>query len=263
MLYMIKKDFNLDYKLIRSKHERNVVQVYTFSSSRKRMSTVINNTSSQFRIYTKGASEMVLALCSFYIDGNGEVKEIDADCRESLEKTLEKMASAGLRTICIAFKDFVLEEGKSFTDPSYDPENDLVCIAIMGIKDPLRPEVINAVARCKQSGITVRMITGDSKSILPLSLFLFCFPFFHLNCWLFMLLQKKKFALLLTSPSRHTATRYFDRKAHRVRMRNTNLRWSCYRRKRSQGNERGRILQNHSKSAGHGQIDPFGQIRSR
>lgn len=66
---------------------------------------------------------------------------------------------AGLRTICIAFADHQAYEDAWADHP---PEFDLICIALVGIKDPVRKEVPAAVAQCQRAGIVVRMVTGDS-----------------------------------------------------------------------------------------------------
>lgn len=72
------------------------------------------------------------------------------------------MASEGLRTICLAFRDFPAGE----PEPEWDNENDIVtgltCIAVVGIEDPVRPEVPDAIKKCQRAGITVRMVTGDN-----------------------------------------------------------------------------------------------------
>lgn len=60
-----------------------------------------------------------------------------------VKKVIEPMACHGLRTICLAFRDFPAD-----TEPDWDSENeilsDLTCIAVVGIEDPVRPEVLNA-----------------------------------------------------------------------------------------------------------------------
>lgn len=66
-----------------------------------------------------------------------------------------------LRTICLAYVDF--HEERNWDEP---PSGGFTCISIVGIRDPLRPEVPGAVATCQRAGITVRMVTGDSKYYL-------------------------------------------------------------------------------------------------
>nr|KAF6359486.1 ATPase plasma membrane Ca2+ transporting 3 [Myotis myotis] len=78
-----------------------------------------------------------------------------------VKKIIEPMACDGLRTICIAYRDFSASQ-----EPDWENENevvgDLTCIAIVGIEDPVRPEVPEAIRKCQRAGITVRMVTGDN-----------------------------------------------------------------------------------------------------
>ena len=144
-----------------------------FSSKMKRMSTVIPNTEGEtrYRLHTKGASEIVVKLCSRYLRADGNIEEMNPEKESEMMRYIEEMANQGLRTICIAYRDVnpdvefsSREDERDYLD-KLDPvsiEEDLICIGIVGIKDPLRPEVPSAVAQCKRSGITVRMITGDN-----------------------------------------------------------------------------------------------------
>ena len=61
--------------------------------------------------------------------------------------------------MCLAYKEVTDDSEINWNVP---PENDLVCIGIVGIMDPLRKEVPDAVAQCRRAGIFVRMVTGDS-----------------------------------------------------------------------------------------------------
>lgn len=66
--------------------------------------------------------------------------------------------SLGLRTLCLAYRDFDSNVEK-WTE---EHEADLTLIGVVGIEDPLRPEVPAAILDCKRAGIKVRMVTGDS-----------------------------------------------------------------------------------------------------
>ncbi|KAL2090886.1 hypothetical protein ACEWY4_013149 [Coilia grayii] len=157
-------DLKRDYQPIREEvPEEKLYKVYTFNSSRKSMSTVLKNTDSPgFRMYSKGASEIVLRKCSQILDGSGQPKPFKPKDRdEMVRKVIEPMACNGLRTICLAMREFPGE-----VEPNWDNEaeilNDLTCIAVVGIEDPVRPEVPEAIAKCQKAGITVRMVTGDN-----------------------------------------------------------------------------------------------------
>ncbi|XP_039655002.1 plasma membrane calcium-transporting ATPase 2-like isoform X5 [Perca fluviatilis] len=153
-----------DYQPIRDEiPEEKLYKVYTFNSSRKSMSTVLKNADGGFRMYSKGASEIVLRKCSYILDAQGQpriFKPKDRD--EMVRKVIEPMACDGLRTICVAYRDFPAEAGEPNWDNENDILNDLTCIVVVGIEDPVRPEVPEAITKCQRAGITVRMVTGDN-----------------------------------------------------------------------------------------------------
>ncbi|XP_074814286.1 plasma membrane calcium-transporting ATPase 2 isoform X10 [Natator depressus] len=152
-----------DYQPVRNLiPEEKLYKVYTFNSVRKSMSTVIKMPDGSFRMYSKGASEIVLKKCSRIINAAGEIRVFrPRDRDEMVKKVIEPMACDGLRTICIAYRDF-----NSNPEPDWDSENDiltdLTCICVVGIEDPVRPEVPEAIRKCQRAGITVRMVTGDN-----------------------------------------------------------------------------------------------------
>nr|XP_032630095.1 plasma membrane calcium-transporting ATPase 2 isoform X8 [Chelonoidis abingdonii] len=152
-----------DYQPVRNLiPEEKLYKVYTFNSVRKSMSTVVKMPDGSFRMYSKGASEIVLKKCSRIINAAGEIRVFrPRDRDEMVKKVIEPMACDGLRTICIAYRDF-----SSNPEPDWDSENDiltdLTCICVVGIEDPVRPEVPEAIRKCQRAGITVRMVTGDN-----------------------------------------------------------------------------------------------------
>ncbi|XP_026532184.1 plasma membrane calcium-transporting ATPase 3 isoform X4 [Notechis scutatus] len=156
-------DLRRDYQAVREHMpEEKLYKVYTFNSVRKSMSTVICMPDGGYRLFSKGASEIVLKKCTNILNSNGELRVFrPRDRDEMIKKVIEPMACDGLRTICIAYRDF--PAGK---EPDWDNENDIVidltCIAVVGIEDPVRPEVPEAINKCQRAGITVRMVTGDN-----------------------------------------------------------------------------------------------------
>uniref|UniRef100_A0A3Q2L6B7 Calcium-transporting ATPase n=1 Tax=Equus caballus TaxID=9796 RepID=A0A3Q2L6B7_HORSE len=156
-------DLKQDYEPVRSQMpEEKLYKVYTFNSVRKSMSTVIKLPDESFRMYSKGASEIVLKKCCKILSGAGEPRVFrPRDRDEMVKKVIEPMACDGLRTICVAYRDF-----PSSPEPDWDNENDilndLTCICVVGIEDPVRPEVPEAIRKCQRAGITVRMVTGDN-----------------------------------------------------------------------------------------------------
>uniref|UniRef100_A0A4W5LWE4 Calcium-transporting ATPase n=1 Tax=Hucho hucho TaxID=62062 RepID=A0A4W5LWE4_9TELE len=157
-------DLKRDYQAIRNEiPEEKLYKVYTFNSCRKSMSTVLKNADGSFRMFSKGASEILLKKCSKLLTASGETKVFRPRDRDDMvKKVIEPMASEGLRTICLAYRDFPVSEG----EPDWDQENDiltsLTCVCVVGIEDPVRPEVPDAIKKCQRAGITVRMVTGDN-----------------------------------------------------------------------------------------------------
>ncbi|XP_060621906.2 plasma membrane calcium-transporting ATPase 2 isoform X2 [Anolis sagrei] len=156
-------DLKQNYQTVREQMpEEKLYKVYTFNSVRKSMSTVTKLPDDSFRMYSKGASEIVLKKCSKILNGAGELRVFrPRDRDEMVKKVIEPMACDGLRTICVAYRDFPSEP-----EPDWESENDilsdLTCICVVGIEDPVRPEVPEAIRKCQRAGITVRMVTGDN-----------------------------------------------------------------------------------------------------
>uniref|UniRef100_A0A8C7HDG1 Calcium-transporting ATPase n=1 Tax=Oncorhynchus kisutch TaxID=8019 RepID=A0A8C7HDG1_ONCKI len=156
-------DLKRDYAPVREQiPEEKLYKVYTFNSVRKSMSTVVQLPDGSFRLYSKGASEILLKKCSSIMAGGGDPRGFrPRDRDEMVKKVIEPMACDGLRTICVAYKDL-----PASPEPDWEDEagivSDLICITVVGIEDPVRPEVPDAIKKCQRAGITVRMVTGDN-----------------------------------------------------------------------------------------------------
>lgn len=125
-----------------------------FESVHKFMATLHHDHEGHGYIYVKGAPERILEMCAFQRN-NGE--DVPLDTHYWLER-IEALASRAQRVLAIA--------GRS-TEPEHlhlrfsDVETGLTLIALFGLIDPPRKEAIEAVARCQNAGIQVKMITGD------------------------------------------------------------------------------------------------------
>ncbi|XP_054922096.1 plasma membrane calcium-transporting ATPase 2 isoform X7 [Dermacentor andersoni] len=169
-------DLGKEYQSVRDDiPEEMLHKVYTFNSVRKSMSTVIPLDGGRgFRVYTKGASEIVMKKCSYILGSGGQVENFRQEDQDRLVRTvIEPMASNGLRTISIAYKDYILMGSNTKAnevavpqEPDWEDEDnivkDLTCVCVVGIEDPVRPEVPEAIRKCQRAGITVRMVTGDN-----------------------------------------------------------------------------------------------------
>ncbi|XP_011506294.1 PREDICTED: plasma membrane calcium-transporting ATPase 2 isoform X2 [Ceratosolen solmsi marchali] len=161
------------YQTVRDDNpEDTFTRVYTFNSVRKSMSTVIPRQGGGYRLFTKGASEIIMKKCAFIYGRDGNLEKFTRDMQERLVKNvIEPMACDGLRTISIAYRDFVpgkadINQVHIDNEPNWEDEENIVanltCLGIVGIEDPVRPEVPDAIKKCQKAGITVRMVTGDN-----------------------------------------------------------------------------------------------------
>ncbi len=129
-----------------------------FDSNRKMMST-IHKVNGKYIQYTKGALDVMLDICTSYLGDTG-IKEMNESKKEEIISINKIFASKALRVLCVACKEY--DELPTFKDTS-DIENNLTFIGIVGMIDPCRPEVYEAIKECKNAGIRVVMITGDHK----------------------------------------------------------------------------------------------------
>merc|ERR1719483_149920 len=165
---------NESYEAVRAKYtEESLEKVYTFNSDRKAMATVIkvDGKADRYRYLCKGASEVVVKKCTYILDSNGVPKPFSLEEQEkTVQDVIEPMACDGLRTICCAYKDFVSGEQQqgegSLATVNWDDESTVmkdILVALVGeVEDPVRPEVPDAIRRCQEAGIKVRMVTGDN-----------------------------------------------------------------------------------------------------
>mmetsp|Transcript_46065 Transcript_46065/g.109063 ORF Transcript_46065/g.109063 Transcript_46065/m.109063 type:complete len:1060 (+) Transcript_46065:180-3359(+) len=157
-MIMFLRELGGEYKALRD--AANVGRSYPFSSAKKRMSTLVKTENDIGKLYTKGASEIIVDICTSYIGEDMVVRPMDEAKKQEMLAQITAMASQGLRTIAIAYRDITdVEEAMKAEEA---PEEELTCIGIVGIKDPLRKEVPGAVQTCQKAGIKVRMVTGDN-----------------------------------------------------------------------------------------------------
>jgi len=169
-----------------------VAHMFEFTSDRKSMSVVLDSDkfapnasallnaqssfpSSGYTVLVKGASEIILGKCKRILTPEGELRELTPELRRSFDDTILDYARGSLRTLCLAYKQMSRSEGEAMVQadeasveqvPTYASaaraEADLTLICLVGIQDPLRDGVADAVRRCTKAGIKVRMVTGDN-----------------------------------------------------------------------------------------------------
>ena len=154
LVYLAEK-FGIDCEEYEDAHPRAFEQ--PFDSDRKRMS-VLNRMEGELTVYTKGAVDEMLPLCTKYRTKDGVREMTEAD-REQILKVCNGMSAEALRVLGFAVRS-VSEVPE---DESCDLESDLTFVGVVGMIDPPRKEVIQAVETCHTAGIRVIMITGDHK----------------------------------------------------------------------------------------------------
>ena len=170
-------NFARDHLAMRSVSEEranaNIVQFVPFDSGRKCMAVVVKIDEKRYRMFVKGASEILLGRCSKIIqDPTREVSERDItpESIKFLEQIIDTYASRSLRTIGLLYRDFKQWPPRGIPIQKDDPTlavfdkvfREMVFLGIFGIQDPLRDGVADAVRVCQNAGVKVRMVTGDN-----------------------------------------------------------------------------------------------------
>ena len=154
---LVDMGFKLDFDPSRYGTYPRVNEV-PFDSDRKLMTTV-NKEGDYYYVDTKGGIDELLKRCTKYIIDN-EVKEIDDDFYKQISYYNEEMAKGALRVLAMAYKKLDHEPNEK---EMKNIESDLTFIGMVGMIDPPREEVKDAIKKCKSAGIKTVMITGDHK----------------------------------------------------------------------------------------------------
>jgi sodium/potassium-transporting ATPase subunit alpha len=129
------------------------VDEVSFDAERMRQSMIYEIEGDRV-LYCKGAPEKVLSLCADISEG-GSIQSLDSAMRAVIVQRHEQMAEQGLRVLAFAKRDLPIGCKHS------DLERDLVFLGLVGLVDPPRPDVPEAIAKCRDAGIKVIMVTGD------------------------------------------------------------------------------------------------------
>ncbi len=134
-----------------------------FSSETKFMATFHQGQEGEVWVFVKGAPETILERAP-EIRENAQARPMEEGDREHILEENHRMASEALRVLGLAYQIIEPEEVGAFKEAlEYGHPADLIFVGLVGMMDPPRPEVPEAVARCKRAGIRVMMATGDHK----------------------------------------------------------------------------------------------------
>ncbi len=135
------------------------VKEIPFDSDRKLMTTV-HDANGRYLVYTKGGVDELLARCTKYRI-NEQIKDDLEAFKPQIRKINDEMASSALRVLAMAYKEL---DHEPTDEEMKNMEKDLIYIGMVGMIDPPRLEVKDAVSKCKKAGIKTVMITGDHKT---------------------------------------------------------------------------------------------------
>lgn len=168
LLQLTKEHLGL-LSLSQTRNDEQVAHMFPFDSGKKCMGAVIKLKSGGYRLVVKGASEILLGFASSYAQFDTLNTEAMSDAhRQSIVDTITNYANRSLRTIGFVYQDFQQwppanaehTEGGSVEFSSL--LHDLTFLGTVGIQDPVRPGVPEAVRQAQSAGVTVRMVTGDN-----------------------------------------------------------------------------------------------------
>lgn len=143
-----------EFKCFKKEHE------IPFDSEAKCMTSVCSNSAGKYFAFLKGATDSVVDRCTKIMFGES-TQELTQDHIKQIYEANNEMADKAWRVLALAYKP--LEENiSSFESPEI--EDGLVFLGLVGIMDPPRPEVKQAIQKCHNAGIKVVMITGDHKN---------------------------------------------------------------------------------------------------
>lgn len=153
----------------------SIVQLIPFDSARKCMGVVYRVSDGQYRLLVKGAAEIMVDKCSTQVNTDAAkliVEPATFQDKKQAFDTIDSYAKKSLRTIGLVYKDFSAHswppvEVAAIQDDPDSADFDsifhgMTWLGVMGIQDPLRPEVPAAIKRCHDAGVQVKMVTGDN-----------------------------------------------------------------------------------------------------
>lgn len=157
----------------RHRSNATIMQLIPFDSGRKCMGVVVQLENGKYRLYVKGASEILLGKCTYLIrDPTKEPASspMTDENRQTLLNLIDNYASRSLRTIAMVYRDFDrwppkgvrVAEGDKNEAVFEDIFRQMILLGVVGIQDPLRDGVTEAVQKCQNAGVIVRMVTGDN-----------------------------------------------------------------------------------------------------
>ncbi|KAM3484312.1 hypothetical protein MY8738_002304 [Beauveria namnaoensis] len=171
-LLLFARDFLAMGPVAEVRESATVMQMIPFDSGRKCMGIVVQLPKGKFRLYVKGASEILLAQCTTTLRDpakDDSVTDMTKSNVQTVSRVIESYANRSLRTIGLCYRDFdawppkAARRGDGNDINFEDIFKEMTLLGVVGIQDPLREGVYEAVKKCQHAGVVVRMVTGDNK----------------------------------------------------------------------------------------------------
>ena len=143
-----------------ARDEYELIAEIPFDAATRFMITVHRDAQHQYLASMKGAPAIVLAACSHYATGMGKSAPLGAAERAAFHNVNELLAGEALRVLALAEKSLTAEEAENFTTDPMEPR-DFTFVGLVGLSDPPREEVPEAIRQAQQAGIRIVMLTGD------------------------------------------------------------------------------------------------------
>ncbi|KAL5216776.1 hypothetical protein ABZP36_008177 [Zizania latifolia] len=147
-----------------TRSKSSILHVFPFNSEKKRGGVGVHLGGSEVHVHWKGAAEIILDSCKSWLAADGSKHSMTPEKVGEFKKFIEDMAASSLRCVAFAYRTYDMGDVPN-DDQRADwilPEDDLIMLGIVGIKDPCRPGVQDSVHLCTAAGIKVRMVTGDN-----------------------------------------------------------------------------------------------------
>lgn len=152
--YLLKEKINVE-NLRKSKKEKLELP---FDSDRKLMSVIYENNKKNY-IYTKGSLENLIKRCK-YVLVNGKKTKLTKEVKNNYLDIEKEYSHEALKVLAFAYKE--IKEKHTKEEDYFKEENDLILVGLVGLKDPARKNVKEAIKTCREAGIRPIMLTGDN-----------------------------------------------------------------------------------------------------
>ena len=152
--YLLKEKIKVE-DLRKSKKEKLELP---FDSDRKLMSVIYENNKKNY-IYTKGSLENLIKRCK-YVLVNGKKTKLTKEVKNNYLDIEKEYSHEALKVLAFAYKE--IKEKHTKEEDYFKEENDLILVGLVGLKDPARKNVKEAIKTCREAGIRPIMLTGDN-----------------------------------------------------------------------------------------------------